>query len=160
VYRRNRFGKLESIHKIFGRLYAPNRLHWSGAAEILFQRIAQCTHSRGATTARRPAHIPVAPKPMMQTAYSNTRLADNPSWICIERLPLNGEGRRETIPRLDFVENSQIPKPCFRGAVRRVPESLNSCKRENSSGCAHAVQMWSSLWMKAEKATDDFVAEE
>jgi hypothetical protein len=47
----------------------------------------------------------------MQTAGSNTKLADSPSRPCILRLRLIGERRRETTPGVDFVENSQVQKP-------------------------------------------------
>jgi hypothetical protein len=48
---------------------------------------------------------------MMQTADSDTKLADSPSRPCILRLRLGGERKMETTPRVDFVENSRVQKP-------------------------------------------------
>ena len=49
----------------------------------------------------------------MQTADSDTRLADNPSKPDSAHLPLGGERRTETTPIVDFAENSGEEKPWF-----------------------------------------------
>jgi hypothetical protein len=94
-------------------------------------RHTACAHSRGAITARRLANIPVALKPMRQIGDSNTKLADSPSWPGIVRLPPNGERKKETTPRDDFVENSQIPRPCLRVRFEECPIGVDRATKKN-----------------------------
>jgi len=42
----------------------------------------------------------------------------------------------------------------IRGAFRRLPDCSRSRNRKKLSACAHAVEMWSKLWMKAEKMAE------